>query len=55
MEFTKKEVKDALDDMVKNGHLKKVGNAYQDSDEVTSLLKKGKSREEIDKILKKRK
>lgn len=48
-----KELKDALDELVKDNFLKKTNKGYIDSDRVKELLKKGKSRKEIASILKK--
>ena len=45
------EVEKALNKMVKMGYLKKTKRGYMDSDYVKSMLKKGKTREEIDKLL----
>lgn len=51
MIYTKKEVKDALNELVKRGYLKRTKGGYIDSDKVTTLLKKGKTRKQIAKIL----
>jgi hypothetical protein len=48
------DVKLALDEMVRKGYLKKTKKGYIDSDEVTDLLKQGKTRNDINKMLKKR-
>lgn len=51
---TKKEIEDALKKMVENGYLKSTKKGYIDSDEVTAMLKEGKTRKQIDKILNRR-
>lgn len=47
----KKYVEDALKDMVKRGYLKHTKKGYVDSDRVTAMLKEGKTRKQIAKIL----
>jgi outer membrane protein assembly factor BamE (lipoprotein component of BamABCDE complex) len=51
MTFTTKEVEDCLKDMVKAGYLKKTKKGWMDSDRVTAMLKEGKTRQQIAKIL----
>lgn len=49
--FTMKDVKESLDLMVEQNYLKKTKKGYKDSDYVTKLLKQGKTRSQIAKIL----
>ena len=49
--LTKKEVEDALKELVKAGYLKKTKNGWVDSDRVRAMLKEGKTRKQIAKIL----
>ena len=49
--FTKKEVEDSLKELVKKGYLKHTKKGWIESDRVTTLLKKGKTRRQIAKIL----
>jgi aldehyde:ferredoxin oxidoreductase len=50
-EFSRKQVVAGLRELVRKGYLKRDKKGWVDSDEVKSLLKKGKSREQIAKIL----
>ncbi|MEK6883959.1 MAG: hypothetical protein AABY22_30295 [Nanoarchaeota archaeon] len=49
--YKDEELKEALNEMVKAGYPKKIKKGYIDSDRVKSLLKQGKSRKQITKIL----
>ena len=48
---TMKELTDELNMMVKKGYLKKTQRGYIDSDRVTAMLKEGKTRKQITRIL----
>jgi hypothetical protein len=54
-DYSDKEILRELDEMVRKGYLKRTSKGFIDSDEVTALLKKGKTRKEIKKILENRK
>lgn len=47
------EIKEVLNKLVQKGYLKKIKDKYMDSNRVTSLIKQGKTRKEISKILEK--
>jgi len=51
--YTEKELKEALEELVKRNYLKKTAKGYMDSDRVTFLLKSGKTRKQIAFILNK--
>lgn len=51
--LSKEGIHKALNEMVKLGYLKKDKKGWKDSDQVTSLLKKGKTRKQIAELLEK--
>jgi len=50
-QFTKKEFENALKELVDKGYLKHTKKGWMDSDRVTAMLKEGKSRKQIAKML----